>query len=184
MLGPVLECGQIEGEALRLVPTLEHHLPNCIRWLNDPEVTRYLSAGFGINERDEQSWYSRASEHKTAIYWSIELGEVHVGQAGAEGLDWVCRTVETGTFIGEKAWWGKGIASAVMARRAAYLFEDLNLTALYTQIYMPNEGSLRAAQKTGYREYGRRPYSKYLHGEYLTSWLGVLSRDEWQKQRG
>ena len=180
MLGPMLDCGDVEGERLRLVPTMERHLDACVRWLNDPAITRYLGGQFAMNDADEKEWYARASSDRGAVYWSIEVGDTHVGQTGIEDLNWIARTGVTGIVIGEPEFWRKGIATAVMRRRAAYAFDDLNLVALFTQIFLPNEPSRRAAVKAGYREYGRRPYARYQEGEYLEEWLGVLTRDDWK----
>lgn len=183
MLGPVLHCGEIGGEVLRLVPTHEGHLANYVRWLNDPEVTRYLSMGFGFTQAMEQKWFEGAATDPRRVHWAIELGDVHIGSTGIEDLDWVTRTGMTGIMIGEKAFWGQGIASLVMRRRAEYAFHALNVQALYTEIFVPNEGSLKAARKTGYREYGRKPFARYVAGEYVEGWLGVLSRADWELHR-
>lgn len=178
MLGPRLECGDVHGQALALVPTLEEHLDACRRWLNDPAVTRYLTLSFGMNDAMERAWYEAAQENPRVVQWSIELGGRHIGQAGIEDIDWVCRTGTTGLFIGSVEHWRKGIATAVMMRRARFAFEQLNLLALFTEIFVRNEGSLRAAQRAGYVEYGRRPYARLVDGEFVDAWLGVLRRPE------
>lgn len=183
MLGPVLHCGEIEGEALRLVPSQERHLPNYVRWLNDPDITRYLCLRFGMTESMEQKWFETMCTDRSRVHWAIELGDEHIGATGVEDIEWMARTAVTGILIGERAFWGKGVASLVMRRRADYAFNELNLQALYTEIFIGNDGSLRAAQKAGYREYGRKPFAKYVDGEYLEGWLGVLSREEWQARR-
>jgi len=181
MLGPVLECAEIDGEPLRLVPTQQRHLAACVRWLNDPVVTRFLAVSFGLNDSGEEKWYAEISADPAKVVWSIELGDLHVGQTAIENIRPRERTGVTGLLIGEPSCWGKGIATAVMRRRAAYAFRELNLVALYTEIFTTNEASLRAAARAGYREWGRRPFAKYQDGEYLTSWLGVLSREEWER---
>lgn len=182
MLGPVLECGEVQGRPLRLVPTTERHLDACVRWLTDREVTRLLGLRFPVSAEQEGAWYRNAVEDRNRVFWSVEWGERHVGQTGIESINWIARTAVTGILIGEKDCWGQGIAGAVMRRRSAYAFDELNLVALFTEIFLQNEASLRAAVRAGYREYGRRPYSQYMDGEYFTSWLGVLSRDDFRKQ--
>jgi ribosomal-protein-alanine N-acetyltransferase len=183
MLGPRIECGVIEGEPLWLVPVMPEHLPGCVRWFSDPEVTRYLGTPWCINAAEEEKWYARASENRNAVYWAIELGGEHIGQTGIEDIQWMARTGVTGLLIGEKQHWGKGIATAVMKARAGWAFRELNLVALYTDISVRNPGSLGAARKCGYTEYGVRPFAAYRDGEYQDSWLGVLTRDAWERNR-
>lgn len=183
MLGPALHCGEIDGALLRLVPSNHAHLSNYVRWLNDADITRYLGSRFGLTEAMEQKWFDGVVNDRGRVHWAIELDGHHIGATGIEDIDWLARTGLTGIMIGERDYWRKGIASMVMVRRAQYAFDELNLQALYTEIFVDNEGSLRAAQKTGYREYGRKPFARYLDGAYLDAWLGVLSRDEWVRHR-
>jgi RimJ/RimL family protein N-acetyltransferase len=151
--------------------------------LNDPDVTRYLGSRFGLTETMEQKWFDGVCSDRSRVHWAIELGGRHIGAAGIEDIDWLTRTAVTGIMIGERDCWRKGIASMVMVRRAQYAFDELNLQALFTEIFVANEGSLRAAQKAGYREYGRRPFARYLDGAYQDAWLGVLPRSEWEQHR-
>ncbi len=185
MLGPTLDAGTLpNGKTVRLVPTQESHLDACIRWLNDPRVTRYLSATFGYNRVLEDQWYASMSAEKSAVNWAIEVDDVHVGQTGVEHIDWLCRTGATGIMIGEPQYWNQGIATAVMRARTEFAFNRLNLVALYTEVFSPNTASLRATQRAGYREYGRRPFARFVDGQYVDAWLGVLSRDMWQAISG
>lgn len=179
MLGPLLECGEIEGQALRLVSAGLSHLPTFIRWLNDPRVTRYLNAQFSFSHAMEEKWFEGVSTDPNRVHWAITLGETLIGTTGIEDINWISRTAVTGIMIGEPDYWGKGVASAVMRRRAQYAFERLNLEALYTEIFVENGGSLRAVQKAGYVEYGRKPFARYQEGRYIDAWLGVLSREAW-----
>ncbi len=183
MLGPILPCGEVNGEALRLVPTREHHLDAVVRWFADPEVTRYISLRFPIAAAAEREWYAGISTNPNCVIWSIELGQQHIGQCGLHDIAWVERTAETGIVIGEREFWGKGVASRVMHARTRWVFEELNLHALFTKVFMPNEASRRACQRVGYREYGRNPYARIINGEYVEDWLGVLDRTSYEKAR-
>lgn len=182
MLGPTLEAGTLpNGKTVTLVPTQPSHLDACIRWLNDPRVTRYLTASFGYNRAMEDEWYAGMTADRLRINWSIEVDDVHVGQTGIEGIDWLCRTGSTGIMIGEPQYWNQGIAKATMRARTDFAFKRLNLVALYTEVFTPNIASLQATQRVGYREYGVRPFARFDNGEYLDAWLGVLTREDWER---
>jgi RimJ/RimL family protein N-acetyltransferase len=179
MLGPILECGEIQGQPLRLIPSETAHLPTFVRWLNDPAITRYLASAFSFSQAMEEKWFEGTCTDPNRVHWAIQLGDTIIGATGVEDINWLHRTAVTGILIGEREHWGKGVASAVMARRSEYAFNRLNLVALYTEIYVENEYSLRAARKNGYVEYGRKPFARYQDGRYLDAWLGVLSREDW-----
>lgn len=180
MLGPLLECGEVAGRPLRLVSTREEFLPLFIRWLGDPRVHRYLCLQFGLTPEMEREWFAAVSRDPNRIHWTIELGGEPIGVTGIEGIDWQARTGTTGLAIGETEHWGQGVAGAVIRRRAEYAFQRLNLVALYTEVFAPNEFSRRALESAGYVEYGRRPYARFQDGQYHDAWLGVLTRDAWE----
>lgn len=182
MLGPTLDAGTLaNGKTVRLVPPQESHLDACVRWLNDPRITRYLSMVFGINRAREDNWYEAMVKDPDCVNWAIEVDEAHVGQTGIEQIAWLCRTGSTGIMIGEPQYWNQGIAKATMRARTDFAFKRLNLVALYTEVFTPNTASLQATQRVGYREYGVRPYARFDDGEYLDAWLGVLTREDWER---
>jgi RimJ/RimL family protein N-acetyltransferase len=184
MLGPQLECGEIGGQALRLVSTREEFLPLFIRWLGDPTVHRYLNLQFGLTMDMERKWFEGVSTDPDRVHWTIELAGEPIGVTGIEAIDWHARTATTGIAIGVPAQWGRGVAGAVLRRRSQYAFERLNLAALYTEVYAPNEASRRALESVGYVQYGLRPYARFQDGVYHDAWLGVLTREAWSARRG
>lgn len=162
---------------------METHLDACVRWLNDPEIHRYLSLQFSLNRALEDAWYAQSANDPNRVIWAITAAtqsEAPIGVTSIENIDWIARTGVTGILIGERQYWNQGIATAVMCARAAYAFERLNLMALFTEIFQPNEASRRAAERAGYREYGRKPFARYQDGAYQSAWLGVLAREEWR----
>jgi len=188
MLGPVLQCGEVGGQPLRLVPTREHHLESVIRWFADPEVTRYLSLRYPVSAEGELTWYSDIATNPHCVIWSVEVGPetaaVHIGQCGIHDIAPIERTAETGIVIGEREWWGRGVATRLMRTRARWAFDELNMTALLTKIFLPNEASRRACERVGYREYGRKPYARFMNGEYVGDWLGVLDQESFRQAGG
>jgi RimJ/RimL family protein N-acetyltransferase len=131
-------------------------------------------------------------ESRTAYLWSIAYQDETVGFTGIFDIDWVRRDGETGIFIGRSDLYGKGIASEAVRLRMAYIWKELNLHRTHNWIALPNRGSWRANQKSGYRQVGTYPHSLYRSGAWIDEWLGeafphTFPADklpsEWSKQR-
>ena len=177
-----------EGEKVRLVP-LEHerHFENCVRWLNDPELTRWTLMGdFPLTRLVEQEFFDRvaragadASDLVLAIETLDEKPE-HVGVSGFHGIDWRHGTAVTGTIIGRAQLHGRGYGSDSIRVRTRYAFEVLGLRLLMSEVMADNSPSLKALQKSGYHEVGRIPQRWWKRGAYRDSVQMILTRDEWK----
>lgn len=175
MFGTFVDCNlEVEGKRLTLVPTTKNHLAKCQALVNDPDTSRYLASRFAYTDDQELEWFKQRADDPASVVWSIQLGEEHIGQADIHGIDPRNRTASTGIVI-DKNYWGKGVATAVMKARALYAKNSLNLVALYTEICIANEGSWKAAQKAGYKQYGQKPFGAFVEGQYHDMWLGCLT---------
>jgi ribosomal-protein-alanine N-acetyltransferase len=176
MLGLKCNCETtIDNQLLTLVPTTEAHLAQCLEWINDLEISQYLTIRYAKTPKSEKEWYDKVVDDPTTIAWSVMLGETHVGQMGLDRVDMINRTAITGTIISNE-FRGKGIAPAASRRRADFAFETLNLVALFTEICAGNQASIKVAEKVGYVYYGTRPYGMYAGGKHHDVWLGCLQR--------
>lgn len=173
-----------EGELVRLVPLDEDkHLENYIRWINDPEVTDGLLVGdLPMTRLAEKEWFERASKlSKTDISFAIETLEgLHLGSSGIHQIDYQSGTCLTGSFIGDKAQWGKGYGTDAARVRARYCFEVLGLRMLYTAYLEGNDKSRRMSEKNGYVECGRYYKRYWKRGEYRDEVLMYLDRSTWE----
>lgn len=184
MLGRTFDCGVVENQSLQIRPILEDHLPQFVNWYSDPIVTRYIYSLHAVSASDQVGWYERIKTDLTVYAWSIVLGERLIGWTKIAQIDSITQTGSGGILIGERSYWNKGVATAVMSKRAEFAFQELNLHALFAEILVDNISSLKAADKVGYQEYGIRPFAKVIDGAYVSAWLGVLERETWRQQVG
>jgi RimJ/RimL family protein N-acetyltransferase len=108
--------------------------------------------------------------------WGLFVDGQHVGSTGIHRINWRQRRALTGTLIGDRNWWGRGIGGESMRLRTLFAFEELNLEKLVTQVVEGNLASRKALEHVGYRTVGihRR------HGQRWDVWIGELMRDDWQ----
>jgi RimJ/RimL family protein N-acetyltransferase len=169
-----------EGEKVRLVPLDEaRHLANALLWLNDPEVTEWTLIGdMPIGRLAEEAYFRRMSEGaEKDVAFAVETpqGE-HVGFCGVHDIDWRHGVGRTGTIIGRRELWGRGLGSDIARVRARYAFEVLGLRLLLSAVMEGNTASERMLRRAGYREVGRIPKRYFKRGIYRDEILFALER--------
>jgi ribosomal-protein-alanine N-acetyltransferase len=85
-------------------------------------------------------------------------------------------------MIGEKGWWGRGIATEAMHLRTRYAFEELGLEKLITNVDEGNLASRRALERVGYRTVGVYRRHRFHGGLWADVWIGELLRADWIAQ--
>jgi len=175
-----------EGKLVRLVASCkERHLENALRWINDPEITETLLIGdFPISRSSEEKWFDSVNTGQSDVHFAIEtLDGTHIGFSGIHGIDFRNGTATTGSFIGEKQWWGRGFGTDAANVRSRYCFHVLGLRILYSAYIAGNVASARMQQKAGYREYGIKPRASWKRGEFRDEVLTYLDRETWLGER-
>src|SRR5258708_15930093 len=129
MLGPILK-----GSLVTLAPIESEHLPNYCRWFADPEVTRFLAHAYPITLKDEEAWLERVARDEHEVMWGIFVEDAHLGSISVMQIDWRNRRGVTGIFIGDRSWWGRGVAGDAIRLRSRYPFEELGLEKLVTHV--------------------------------------------------
>ena len=154
-----------------------------IAWFEDLEVTARLLRRWPPSLEDEQEWLKKTAADPNSVFWVIEQEGRPIGVTGIEGIDWVNGRGKTGTLIGDKSSWGKGIASEVMRLRADFAFRELPLRKLQSGYLEGNEARSRAQAAAGYREVGRFHGQFFRDGRWLDEILTELLREDWEKKQ-
>lgn len=138
-----------------------------VKWRNDPEVFKYTGSVYNhtITLENEIEWINRvignADEYRCAIIadgkyvGNIYLTGIHDGQA------------EYHIFIGDKSFWGKGVAKAASQLIIKYGFENLRLTQINLSVRPQNTAALRLYQNLGFRETSRN--EDFIHMTHTRS---------------
>lgn len=176
------------GDVVRLVPLdKERHLENCLRWLNDPDLTQAVLGGdFPISARAENAWFDKMTSEigGADIVFAIETpaGE-HVGLAGIHHIDYRHGTGYTGTIIGDSRDRNQGLGSDAVRIRTRYAFETLGLRLLTSEVMAGNLPSMRVLEKSGYRQCGIIPQRYWKRGEFRDAHQFACLREWWQGTR-
>ncbi len=180
-----------QGEKVRLVPLdKERHLANAVAWLNDPEVTEWTLVGdFPLGALAEEEYFEKvcradpfASPPEITLAVETLDGE-HAGFAGLHRIDWRHGVATTGTVIGRRELWGRGLGGDAARVRTRYAFEVLGLRLLLSEVMEGNDASRKMLLRAGYREVGRIPLRYWKRGAYRDAILFALERDAWHRAR-
>jgi len=189
MFGPKIDGGN--GTALR--PPTKEDYELFRKWQLEPETTRFWGPRYSWRtpEQAEERFNKDAAE-PNSVNWTITYQDEPVGFTGVFGIDWIARDGETGIFIGRSDLYGRGIASEAIRLRMAFAWNELGLHRTHNWIALPNQGSWRANQKSGYKQIGTYPLSWHRSGEWVNEWLGEAFPhtypaeklpDPWRKER-
>ncbi|PJB40050.1 MAG: N-acetyltransferase [Deltaproteobacteria bacterium CG_4_9_14_3_um_filter_63_12] len=160
----------LTGPRLYLRPVEASDLGACQRWVNDPDIRRYILRAFPVNAASEAAWFERstADSGDKSVTFSIVLidGERHIGTTGLHAIDWFHRRAESGALIGEKELWNRGYGKEAKALLLRYAFEELGLHRIDSRVVGYNLRSARHLEANGYVLEGRRRLAIYKEGEW------------------
>jgi RimJ/RimL family protein N-acetyltransferase len=166
-----LPASFIEGERIYLRGVyLSDANENYRRWMNDDQVTQYLESRFYPHSVESiASYISHVNESPDSVLLAIVIKDknAHIGNIKIGSINWIHRFADVGIMIGEKAYWGQGLATEAIKLVVDYAFNKLNLRRLEAGCYANNPASLRAFQKAGFIEEGRLKQRYFWNAEYV-----------------
>ncbi|HXN92736.1 MAG TPA: GNAT family protein [Candidatus Sulfotelmatobacter sp.] len=178
MFGPI-----IQGNLVRLRPPRTEEATAMATWFEDLEVTRFIKLRNPPSVEAEKEFLERMSRDPDAVFWAVEHDGKLVGGTSIVRIDWKDGHGTTGTLLGDKTAWGKGLARELMQLRADYAFTQLPLRKLKSGYLEGNVASAKAQTAAGYREVGRWHGDKFIDGKWTDHVLTELMREDWAKAK-
>lgn len=131
-----------------------------IDWLNDPAINRFLESRFSRHDRASTVHFVENLLGSPRDLFlgirDVSLGR-HVGNIKLGPIDLNHGLGEIGIMIGDRAAWGRGVATAAIARLAEIARDELGLRKLTAGCYASNLGSQKAFERAGFVVEGVRP---------------------------
>jgi ribosomal-protein-alanine N-acetyltransferase len=123
------------------------------RWMNDPEVLKYLEARTQRHDAKSLAAYitdTNNSDHSLLLGMHDRSTRAHIGNIKIGPIDWGNARGEIGIMIGERSAWGKGLGTEALTAFSRYAFSGLKLAKLTAGVVDPNRSSARIFEKAGY----------------------------------
>src|SRR5262245_60631972 len=117
------------GESIYLRPLERADAPLMQSWFNDPEIRRTIKRDRPIDLQAEEAFIAKINQDESGLGVVIvdRASDAAIGACGLMNIDSRNRSAMFGITIGDKAFWGKGIAKQATALIAKHAFETLNL---------------------------------------------------------
>lgn len=177
--------GKLTGTRIILREYRKEDLVYIRRWVNDYDITKYLSNLFLYPHtmHDTESFLNAMIEGKTNMKGFVIADkdtEEYIGQIDLIKIDWPNRIASIGIVIGTKENLGKGYGTEAIKVLQEFAFNKLNLHKLELEVRAYNERAITCYEKCGFIEEGRLRENFYVDGKYTdTIRMGILKR-EWE----
>jgi len=131
-------------------PLQETDAYTSVKWRNDKEVFKYTGNTYEntVTIDSELDWINRVIKNKNEYRCAIEVDGVYVGNIYLTDIE--KSKAQYHIFIGDKEYWGKGIASLASKKILHYAFNVLNLNLVYLDVHRLNGKALALYEKLGF----------------------------------
>jgi len=160
----------LNGELVSLGPLSKADIPNLTRWCNDP-IALLLGGDdlIPITETRSEALWTKfiEEENDKRIFFTIyEKASMRpIGMCNLRDINTLHGTGELGILIGDAGDRGKGYGTETVALLADYGFTAFGLKNIWLDTLSVNTGAIRAYEKAGFREIGRRRAAHHFGNE-------------------
>lgn len=169
-----------QGELVALGPFRRDLIPLYHRWNNDLMVTRTCARQNPTTIEQEADAYDQVVRDGSYVLLTLYERALMrpIGYAYLSDVDHRNRTAEYGIVIGEADCRGKGYGTETTRLVLDWAFTVLGLHNVLLKVYAFNQAAIRAYQKAGFSEIGRRHESHMMGGRlWDTVLMECLSSD-------
>ena len=176
---------KLEGKISYLVPFEEKHLNDkqYFNWLRDYEVIKTINRLdyiCPINFEAVKEYCEKVIRSNNDIFLAIYYKDNNkfIGTIRVNNLNWYTRIADIGILMGDKKYWGKGIAKEAIFSVLNYLFEILGMRKLTAGLMDINPAMEKVFEKLGFKLEGRMRKSDRYEGKYIDHLLMSCFKDE------
>ncbi len=172
----------IQGRHIQLRAVEESDYPLIHRWLNHPEVWRYMDYEIPYSLADVKEDIERS--RKEGHPFIILVEDRPIGRIGLNQFRRRDRICSFYMFIGEPAYWGRGHAQDAAMTLLAYGFErwDLHQVELWT--LADNNRALAMYRRCGFVEEARLRDRSFKEGRWVDHVVMSVNREEFELVHG
>jgi RimJ/RimL family protein N-acetyltransferase len=166
----------IVGRRVVLRPVEDSDYPLIHRWMNHPEIWRYMDYEMPMSLADVAQDVERSrreGQPYTIVVDGRPIGRIGLNQFRAR--DRICSLY---MYIGEPSFWGQGFAGDAVMTLLAYAFErwDLHQVELWT--LADNNRAIEVYAKCGFVQEGQLRDRSWKGGRWIDRVLMSVNRDE------
>ena len=168
----------IEGRRVVLRPVEEVDYPLIHRWMNHPEVWRYMDyeLPFSLADIKKDVEESRRDGHPyTIVVDGRPIGRIGINQFRPR--DRICSFY---MYIGEPEFWGQGYARDAAMTLLAYAFDRWDLHQIELWTLGDNDRAILAYEKCGFVQEARLRERSWKGGRWVDRVIMSVNRGEFE----
>jgi RimJ/RimL family protein N-acetyltransferase len=159
-----------------LRPVEDQDLVLIHRWMNHPEVWRYMDYELPFSLEDVKDDLERS--RKEGHPFTIEVDGRPIGRIGLNQFRRRDRICSFYMFIGEPDFWGRGYAQDAVMTLLAYAFDRWDLWMVELWTLADNNRAMTMYEKCGFIQEGRLRQRSFKQGEWVDHAIMSVNRDE------
>lgn len=131
-------------------PLVEEDAYTSVKWRNDPDVFKYTGNTYDheITIGSELDWIRRVMNNPNDYRCAIIADNTYVGNIYLTDIDGV--SAHYHIFIGNKDYWGKGVAKEASKQIVDYAFGSLGLKRIILRVRKDNVRAIRLYHSLGF----------------------------------
>ena len=133
-------------------PLIENDAYTSVKWRNDPEVFKYTGNTYAheITIESELAWIRKVIANPHDYRCAIIVDDVYVGNIYLTDIS--DGVAHYHIFIGDKSYWGKGVAKLASLQIIEYGFRTLKLNKIILRVKCMNLSAINLYKALGFRE--------------------------------
>lgn len=154
-----------------------------LAWRNLPEVARYMFSDHEITPAEHAAWFSGIGRDATRRYWVIVCDDEDVGLIHLYDIDSANSRCFWGFYLASPSVRGRGVGSSAWYLVLRYVFDELGLNKLCSEVLSFNEPAIGLHGRFGFQQEGLFRQHVVKGGEPIDVLRLALLREEWERRR-
>lgn len=156
-----------------------------IKWRKDEEIwSKVVGTKYFVSSEYEKKWVTEAifeSSKNIKLAICLKENDEYIGNIYLTNIDWKNRNACYGIMIGEKEYWGKGLAQEALTLILEHAFMDMGIVRVYARYLKDNLASINAAKKCGFKEEGILRKAVFKNGDYQDIKIMSIIREDFDQ---
>lgn len=163
-----------------LRPMKEADLPLVLKWRNSEHVRAHMFTDHQISEEEHYDWFER-NRDRASLHVFVQ-SEKLLGVVNVTDIDKQSGRASWGFYLGEKNLpKGTGFVMGYLALN--FIFDELEIRKLCSEILISNKISLKFHKKLGFGKEGRFYDHVFKNNAYQDVIFMALFAQDWRKHR-
>lgn len=157
--------------------------PQYLQWVRDYDVVKTLNKVDylrPVSFEELKQYCQKLIQSTEDMFFAIyeNKNQHFIGTLRVSRINWHNRVADIGIMIGNKKYWGQGIASDAIQVISHYLFNKCGLRKLTAGFMAINPAMGKAFLKVGFKHEGTLREQNYFEGQYVDHiYMGCFSNE-------